>query len=359
MPDGNLLTTIVEAMIEIGTPPCASCEFARTDCRGWRACGSFAQWTETGEATGDRTPTLEQYAALYPGVVPASVLHRYWRKGSGRLSGAAQRGEAQAMTRAEARRRHRERLKLVWQVDPARREAYLARKRAAQMRRERDRGRQPLTPERASARAKLIWQKRRAKTAEPMTREELIATMTRLQLTAEALASELDISTHCVHAWLRPSGRMVSGRAATWLRTRPTGWRPKAAIAHRPGYMGPVEFREALVVTGISIEEVAAKAQLSVERAKTWRCRSDSGPPKRVVAWLRALVAIRQEAAATRIVGRPRGRDRRRPSEEGGADRRGTVSTTPAPEPLRGSHPATGDVVLVTPPLDPRPPALA
>ncbi|MEX2149011.1 MAG: hypothetical protein WD793_02250 [Steroidobacteraceae bacterium] len=348
-------------MTEIGTPPCATCDLARTDCRGWRACEAFATWVDTGDAVGDRTPTLERYAALYPGVVPARVLHRYWRSTAGAISGAAQRGETATMTRAEYRRRYRERLKLIWAVDPAKREAHLARKRAQSMRRERARGRQPLTPERAAARCRLGWERRRTQAPKPMTRDELLAAMARLDLTAESLALQLGMGVHNVRGWMRPDGRRVSDRAAAWLRSQRPGSLPGMPSASASDRMSSAEFRAALAIARLSIAEVAAKAGVTEERVHDWRNRSTKGPPRSVGEWLRALVAIRQEASAAQIVGRPRGINRRRPQHEEAAPiQRGIVVTTPAPEPLRDVIPAThGDVVLVTPPIDPRPPAVA
>lgn len=361
MPTGDLLTSFVEAMTEIGTPPCASCEFARRDCRGWRACAAFAQWTETGEAVGDRTPTIEHFAGLFPGLVPVNVLRRYWRKASARITAAVNRGEIASLTVAERRARHRERRTLIWKVDPAKREAFLAQKRASQLRLSREQGRRPMTSERAAARSRLIWVGRRAKAAPQMTREELVAEMARLQISVEDLAFELDVEVGTVRAWLRPVPRRVSDRAARWLRSPSPRRRSRKSVSHRPGYMSPTEFREAMAITGMRAEEVAANAGVPVQRVKKWRYDARSRPSKRVVEWLRALAAIRQEAIATQIVSRPRGKNqRRRPEEASGADWRGPVAATPAPESFRDAHPAThGVAVPITPPSDPKPPAAA
>jgi DNA-binding transcriptional regulator YiaG len=168
------------------------------------ACEAFLTWCESGRAIGDRTPDGEIYLRLFPGTLRLSDFQHRWRQEGAQRSARVQRGEARRLSRKELGRRYRERLKIIWELDPQRRAFELERKRRDAMRRERERGRRPLTPERASARCKLAWQRRRENAAAAglaMSSDEIRSLRERLGRTQKQLASAIGRSRTAIEHW--------------------------------------------------------------------------------------------------------------------------------------------------------------
>ena len=94
-----------------------------------------------------------QLIAIFP-QLSVEELHRHWRREGATRSSDVQRGLTRRLTRKEHGRRYRRHLKVIFALDPQRRELELERKRLDQQRRERARGRTPLTAERAAARVR-------------------------------------------------------------------------------------------------------------------------------------------------------------------------------------------------------------
>lgn len=183
--------------------PCASCDL-RSHCREGFACNAFERFVQTGKAFGDRRPAREIYVQLFASELGPAGLHRFWRTEGAKRSSAAQRGEVQKLSREEIRRRWRAHERVLFEIDPARRERHLARKRADAIRRERARGRRPMTPERAAARSRLAWQRRRARAAAQglvMSGEEIHALRVRLGWTQKQLATAIGRRRSSLEHW--------------------------------------------------------------------------------------------------------------------------------------------------------------
>lgn len=130
----------------------------------------------------------------FPAEIGIEGLRTYWRHEGAKRSGAAQLSQVKRLARPDLGRRYRERLRLIWEIDPNRRARELERKRLDAMRRERERGRQPITPERAAARSRLAWQRRRERAAArglATSADEIRALRLRLAMTQAGLAAEI------------------------------------------------------------------------------------------------------------------------------------------------------------------------
>lgn len=183
--------------------PCTPCESSAL-CRRGFACDAFRQFVETGKAVGDREPEQWIYDHLYAAAIGVEGLHRKWRREGRIRADRAMRGEVQPLTKKELQRRWRKRERLLFELDPARYERHLERKRRDAMRRERERGRQPLTAERASARCRLAWQRRRERAAAAglvMSADEVRVLRERLGWTQRELAKTIGRSRAAVEHW--------------------------------------------------------------------------------------------------------------------------------------------------------------
>lgn len=174
----------------ITSDPCTECAF-RERCAAGMACPAFANWCETGNADGMRAPSREIFAKLYVPILTVEQLRRQWRREGAVRSSAVQRGLKRRLTRKEQGLRYRRHLWQIWELDPTRRAFELERKRLDAQRRERARGRTPISPEKAAARSRLAWQRRRERAAAEglvMTAEDLRELRRRLGMTQRELA---------------------------------------------------------------------------------------------------------------------------------------------------------------------------
>ena len=186
-------------------PPCGGCGYQAT-CAAGLACDRFVYFVETGNAHGAhgaRIPSRRLFARLFPEDA-LKALRRQWHKEGRELAAATMRGERLPMSKREHRRRWRAHQIIIWGLRPERREAYLAAHRAEAQRRSRLRGRLPMTPERASARATLAWARRRAQAAATgltMSADEVRELRVRLGLTQKQLAAAIGHTRGAVEHW--------------------------------------------------------------------------------------------------------------------------------------------------------------
>jgi DNA-binding transcriptional regulator YiaG len=187
--------------------PCGGCGH-RALCATGLACARFVYFVETNNAhgaRGERIPSRRLFARLFPEDA-VKALRREWHDEGRALAVAAFTGKRPRMTRAEAGRRYRERMKIIWRLQPERREFHLARHRAEALRRSRARGRRTITPEIASARSRLAWQRRRERAAAAgltMSADELLALRKRIGLTQRELGAMIEYRRAAVANWER------------------------------------------------------------------------------------------------------------------------------------------------------------